>query len=96
MTNHGRNEGLHILDDLVFEPTYDPAVHKPDSPRQAQNEGVRVVEEMVIDFQQGDEEDVRILEEMVIDLKEATQLQDAQEERESPPKKIEKSHSKKP
>lgn len=48
MAAHGRNEGFHVLDDLVCEAMHDPSVPLANSANQGRNERTSVIEELVL------------------------------------------------
>ncbi len=50
MANKSQNEDFHVLDDFVCEAIYDPAVPRITSTSKGQNEGMRVVDEIVVDL----------------------------------------------
>lgn len=49
MAAQGRNEGFHVLDDFVCEAIHAPSVSLAKPTNQGQNEGMSVVEELVVD-----------------------------------------------
>jgi hypothetical protein len=56
MNNQGHNEGFRILDDFVCEAIRDPSVHCATSPRPGRNEGMGVVEELIVELGSTDQE----------------------------------------
>jgi hypothetical protein len=53
MAERAVNEGFRMLDDFVCEAIHDPAVPRAADAHQGQNEGMRVVEELVFDVPAG-------------------------------------------
>src|SRR5437763_936632 len=53
MANPGSNDGFHVLDDFVCEAIHAPSVPLSDPANQGRNEGMSVLEEVVLDPSNG-------------------------------------------
>jgi hypothetical protein len=49
MASQGHNEGFRVMDDFACEAIHAPAVPQADPSKQGQNEGVQVIQELVVD-----------------------------------------------
>jgi hypothetical protein len=57
VSKRAENEGFGMLDDFVCDAVHEPGIPRADSTKQGENEGIRVVEELVFAQTGGSEEE---------------------------------------